>query len=168
MNSLKYYYTEFIYQVKCLINFFKNVWRFRKPLYQFRWWDYYTLLQFMQIAIEHMADKTKTKSTEVDSTRIPKIAKMERASQILKNQLDNYVYMDMAEEKYGKLIDKDSDFIPLDSNPDLFTYEDNLTDEEREHNSKVFLYSVELEEKEWEEFCNIIKDKETGLKSWWD
>ena len=168
MNSLKYYYVEFIYQVKCLINFFKNVWRFRKPLYEFRWWDYYTLLQFMQIAIEHMADKTKTKSTEVDYTRIPKAAKMERASQILKNQLNDYVYMDMAEEKYGKLIDNDGDFIPLPDRPNSFTYEDKLTDEEREHNSKVFLYSVELEEKEWEEFCNIIKDKETGLKSWWD
>lgn len=168
MNNLKHYYTEFIYQSKCLINFFKNIWRFRKPLYQFRWWDYYTLLQFMQIAIEHMADKTKTKSTEVDSTRIPKIAKMERASQILKNQLNDYVYMDMAEEKCGELIHRDGDFIPLDSNPDLFTYEDNLTDEERKHNGKVFVYSAELEENEWEEFCNIIKDKETGLKSWWD
>ena len=168
MNSLKYYYTEFIYQVKCLINFFKNIWRFRKPLYQFRWWDYYTLLQFMQIAIEHMGNRTLAKSNEVISTRIPKIAKMERASQILKNQLNDYVYMDMAEEKYGKLIDKDGDFIPLEGNPDLFTYEDKLTDEEREHNSKVFLYSAELGETEWEEFCNIIKDKETGLKSWWD
>jgi len=56
----------------------------------------------------------------------------------------------------------------LEGNPDLFTYEDKLTDEEREHNSKVFLYSAELGETEWEEFCNIIKDKETGLKSWWD
>ena len=71
---------------------------------------------------------------------------MERASQILKNQLNDYVYMDMAEEKYGKLIDNDGDFIPLDSNPDLFTYEDNLTDEEREHNSKVFLYSISMME----------------------
>jgi len=168
MNNLKHYYTEFIYQSKCLINFFKNIWRFRKPLYQFRWWDYYTLLQFMQIAIEHMGNRTLAKSNEVISTRIPKIAKMERASQILKNQLNDYVYMDMAEEKYGKLIDKDGDFVPLPDRPNSFTYEDKLTDEEREHNSKVFLYSVELEEKEWEEFCNIIKDKETGLKSWWD
>ena len=168
MNSLKYYYAEFIYQVKCTINFFKNIWRFRKPLYEFRWWDYYSLLQFMQIAIEHMADKTKTKSTEVDSTRIPKAAKMERASEILKNQLDNYVYMDMAEEKCGELIDRDCDFIPLDSDGNSFTYEDNLTDEERKHNGEVFAYSAELEESEWEEFCNIIKDKKTGLKSWWD
>jgi len=168
MKNLKYHYIEFIYQSKCLINFFKNIWRFRKPLYQFRWWDYYTLLQFMQISIEHMGDRTKSKGTGVDSTRIPKIAKMERASQILKNQMNDYVYMDMAEEKYGKLIDNDGDFIPLDSNRDLFTYEDKLTDEEREHNSKVFLYSAELDEKEWGEFCNIIKDKKTGLKTWWD
>ncbi len=49
-----------------------------------------------------------------------------------------------------------------------FTYEDNLTDEERKHNGEVFAYSAELEESEWEEFCNIIKDKKTGLKSWWD
>ena len=168
MNSLRYYYTEFIYQVKCTINFFKNVWRFRKPLYEFRWWDYHSLLQFMQIAIEHMEDKTKTKSTEVDSTRIPKAAKMERASEILKNQLDNYVYMDMAEEKCGELIHRDGDFIPLDSDGNSFTYEDNLTDEERKHNGEVFAYSAELEKKEWEEFCSIIKDKKTGLKSWWD
>ncbi len=118
--------------------------------------------------IEHMADKTKTKSTEVDSTRIPKAAKMERASEILKNQLDNYVYMDMAEEKCGELIDRDGDFIPLDSDGNSFTYEDNLTDEERKHNGEVFAYSAELEKKEWEEFCSIIKDKKTGLKNWWD
>ena len=122
----------------------------------------------MQIAIEHMADKTKTKSTEVDSTRIPKAAKMERASEILKNQLDNYVYMDMAEEKYGELIHRDGDFIPLGSGGNSFTYEDNLTDEERKHNGEVFAYSAELKKKEWEEFCSIIKDKKTGLKSWWD
>ena len=29
-------------------------------------------------------------------------------------------------------------------------------------------YLTELEEKEWVEFCNIIKDKKTGLKTWWD
>ena len=79
--------------------------------------------------------------------------------------MDSYVYMDMAEEKYGKLIDKDSDFIPLDSNPDLFTYEDNLTDEERKHNGKVFVYSIKLEESEWGEFCLIVTGKQIGRAS---
>ena len=77
---------------------------------------------------------------------------MERASEILKNQLDNYVYMDMAEEKCGELIDRDGDFIPLDSDGNSFTYEDNLTDEERKHNGEVFTYSAELKKRNGKNF----------------
>jgi rubrerythrin len=45
---------------------------------------------------------------------------------------------------------------------------DNLTKEESEHNSKVSECSLKIENDEWDELFEILKDTNTGLKSWWD
>ena len=63
-------------------------------------------------------------------------------------------------------------------------FDDDLTEQEQEHNSKVFKRSTELEENEWGELFQILKGQDytkfskeidwykqfdgTGLRGWWD
>lgn len=164
---IKYYYNEFTYTIKMCINFFKNIWMFRKPLYKFKWWHNDGLLHFMKIGISDMANGIETKGSEVNETRLIKIAKMRRAIQILSNHLDDS-YIELAEKKCGELIHSEFKFVPLPDNSQLFTLEDNLTKEESTHNSKVFDRSHKLENDEWNELFEILKDTNNGLKSWWD
>lgn len=164
---VKYYYNEFRETIKTCINFFKNIWMFRKPLCEFKWWDNYTLLHFMKIGISDMANGIETKGSEVNETRMVKIAKMRRAIQILSNELDDS-YIELAQKDCGELVHSEFKFVPLPDNYELFTLEDNLSEEESKHNSKVFEYSHKLENDEWNELFEILKDTNTGLKSWWD
>ena len=129
---------------------------------------------------------------EVRESRDKKIAKMQRAIQILKNiEEDNYIQM--AEAELGEIIHHDWEFEeteetvdnPLgEKNEKTYRLVDKDTDEEKEHNRKVFDRTHELEEQEWAELCQIIKGQDTelfdkdkdfykqfdgtGLRSWWD
>ena len=129
---------------------------------------------------------------EVRESRDKKIAKMQRVIQILKNiEEDNYIQM--AETELGEIIHHDWEFEeteetidnPLgEKNEKTYRLVDKDTDEEKEHNRKVFDRTHELEEQEWAELCQIIKGQDTelfdkdkdfykqfdgtGLRSWWD
>ena len=178
---IKIYYTIIKDKILSFINFIKNVWLFRKALTDFHWWDYQVLFEFMNIGINEMANGVKNKGSEIMSTKMRKVAKMRRACDILQNHIDDN-YITMAENILGKLYNPEDNFVPLEDRPDLFRYEDGLTEEQSDHNLKVFLKSRELEVKEWEEFCDIIKGQGdffeqdeweekfdgSGLKNWWD
>ena len=123
----------------------------------------------------------ESKGNEIETTKMKKVAKMRRACEILQNHIDDN-YITMAENILGKCYDSELQFVPLEDRPELFSYEDNLTEEQRDHNSKVFLKSREIEVEEWKEFCDIIKGQGdffeqeeweekydgSGLKNWWD
>ena len=178
---IKLYYKILKDKIRSWKNFIKNIWLFRKALTDFYWWDYGALIQFMNTGINEMACGIENKGNEIYTTKSKKILKMRRACEILQNQIDDN-YTKMAENIVGKLYDCEFKFIPLKDNPDLYSYEDNLTEEQKNHNREVFLKSYELEIKEWEEFCDIIKGQDdffeqgnweekfdgSGLKNWWD
>jgi hypothetical protein len=163
---IKIYYTLIKDKILSFINFIKNVWLFRKALTDFHWWDYQPLFQFMNIGINEMADGIENKGSEIKSTKMKKVAKMRRACEILQNHIDDN-YTTMAENVLGKRYDYELKFIRLEDS----------------HNHEVFLKSRELEVKEWEEFCEIIKGQGdffeqdewweekfdgSGLKNWWN
>lgn len=168
-------------KIQSQINFIKNIWLFRKALTDFYWWDYGGLIQFMNTGINEIACGIENKGNETHATKSKKIIKMRRACEILQNQMDDN-YTKMAENIVGKLYDYELKFIRLEDNPELFSVEDGLTEEQRNHNLNVFFKSRELEVKEWEEFCDIIKGQDdfteednyeekfdgSGLKNWWD
>jgi len=168
-------------KIQSQINFIKNIWLFRKALTDFHWWDYSGLIQFMNIGLNEMASGIENKSGETHTTKSKKIIKMRRACEILQNHIDDN-YITMAQNILGNVCECEYKFVPLEDRPDSYSYEDNLTEEQRKSNHEVFLKSRELEVKEWEEFCEIIKgqggfSKEdnyeekfdgSGLKNWWD
>ena len=153
-------------------NFLKNIWLFRKSLYDYRWYDYSGVLRFMEDSFMNMAEKSDKFGTEVDVSREKKVLAMRRISKIISNTLEsNYIERienELGEIHFGKELFDDSD----------------LTEEQIAHNKNVFAKAQELEEKEWEEFFQILKgqdyskfdrkiswDKQfdgTGIRGWWD
>jgi len=155
-----------------LPQFFKNIYKFRKELYNHRWWDYSFTLQMLKRSLEIQAKGMEEKGYELKETLDKKIVKMKRAIEILDNRIESK-YVDTAEEKLGKI--HDWDFL-----------EENHTAEQRAHNKKVFQLALKLEKQEWKELWRILEgqdyesyDKEkhgdfnewydgSGILGWWD
>ena len=166
-----------------LPRFFKNIWRFRKALWNHYWYDHHGTLMFLEIGLSHISDNTEKYGIEVDKSRLKKVEKMRRVVQLIKNYNED-LYIEMAEKELGEIIMKKPEFKPTEQNPDFFELVDNETPEEKEHNLKVYSRATELEESEWNELCEILKgqdynkfNKETdfdqqfdgsGLRGWWD
>jgi len=165
-----------------LWEFFRNVWRFRKELWDHRWWDYgFSLSMFRRSLI--IMEEGMHDGIEVIESRAKKIEKMQRAVEIL-GRLREGSYVEMAEAELGKIIHREWEFKPLEEDPELFEIVDRETPEENEHNRKIFARANEIEEAEWEELWQIMKgqdykqfDKEkdwneqfdgTGIRGWWD
>ena len=166
-----------------LPRFFKNVWTFRKALWNHYWFDHHGTLMFLETGLTHISDTVEKYGNEVDESRLKKVEAMRRAIKLIKNyNEDNYI--DMAEKELGELVLHDWEFEEVPDNPGYSQLIDNDTPEEKEHNKKVFDRAREIEEQEWDELFVILKgqdytkfdkdidwDKQfdgSGLRGWWD
>jgi hypothetical protein len=180
-----WWYKTYEFVRRDLPYFLENIWFFRKELYAFRSWDYSFNLDLFRRSLEKTVDTIENHGHEVDESRLKKVEKMKRAIQLIKNvRSDEYIRR--AEEELGKL--KNTDWLWNDR-------ED--TEEEKNHNSKVYKRGREIEESEWKELWLIIqgqditefssktqkiKDSEpqdemhsytdwfdgSGIRGWWD
>jgi hypothetical protein len=141
-----------------LRRFFKNVWMFRKALWNYRWWDYTYPLNFLQITFEDMSEKFEKQGIEVDEHRLPKVEKIKRANEILKNILE-YNYIELAEKELGPIVYKPLEFKEVPGDPNLRELFSNETDEEKAHSRKVYKLATDLEESQWIELWTIISGK---------
>jgi hypothetical protein len=140
--------------VRGIPNFFGNIWKFRKELYNHQWWDYRYTLEMLYRSLVIMEKELSVKGIENWPSREKKLLKIRRAIQLLDNRLsDNYV--EQAEKELGKLILHDWEFEDLGDGTSRLV--DNDTKEEREHNSKVFKLSQTIDDREWRELWNIFK-----------
>jgi hypothetical protein len=135
--------------------FFKNVWRFRKELYNHQWWDYRYTLEMLHRSLVIMEAKMHD-GMEIRESRDKKIAKMQRAIQILKNIIDDN-YIEMAESELGKLVMRDWEFEDVPDRPGCSKLVDNETASEKRHNRKVFNRARKLEAMEWNELWKIFE-----------
>jgi len=195
----KIYYDAKLWKVKDTFiigipNFFKNIWRFRRELYQHQWWDYTFTLQMLHRSLSIMVVKLEKDGIEVDSHRLKKVNAIKRAIQILKSKIDGD-YIEQAELKYGKLAPRPLEFEPIE-NSTSYRMVDNDTPSEKKHRTKIYAYSNKLEEDEWKElwkifegqdikeFSKLLKTKTkeeqrnddiwnewfdgSGMRGWWD
>jgi hypothetical protein len=152
--------------------FIKNMWRFRRELWNYQWWDYRYNLEMLYRSLSITYEGMKERGNEVSETREPKVKAMARALELLKYKLDDN-YVERAENELGPLskwdweIDEDGVMIDRD------------TPEQKKHNRKVFKRAHEIEEKEWKELWEIIKGTKfskkydveydgTDMRAWWD
>jgi len=140
--------------VRGIPNFFGNIWKFRKELYNHQWWDYRYTLEMLYRSLVIMEKELSVKGIEVWPSREKKVLKIRRAIQLLDNRLsDNFT--EQAEKELGELHLKPMEWEPTeDGNYKLI---DNDTNEEREHNRKVFKLSSTIDDREWRELWNIFK-----------
>lgn len=95
------------YLFRDLPNFFKNIWRFRKALWNHHWWDSYGTLHFIEIGVEDMSKNLETKGIEVEHSRLKKVNKMNRVVEILKNIRESR-YFDIVETEMGRKYDTEN------------------------------------------------------------
>jgi hypothetical protein len=139
--------------------FIGNVWRFRKGLSRHYWWDHHGMLMFMEAALTDMSDRLEKDGSEIDSPRLKKVEKMRRTIQLIKNYNQD-LYIEMAEKELGKLNLYDWEFETVPDSPDLKRLVDKDTEEEKEHNRKVFNRAREIGESEWNELWQIFKGQD--------
>ena len=167
---------EFI--TRGLPNFFKNIWRFRKELYNHQWWDYHFTLEMLYRSLTIMVNKLELEGIEEDDSRMKKVGKIYRALELIKHKLDND-YVNRAEMELGEISYKPIRFEPVKGSDGLFSLEDDDTPEEKKHIAKVFKRAKEIEEVEWKELWEIFKgtkfSKKFGwaydgsdMRGWWD
>jgi hypothetical protein len=156
--------------------FFKNVWRFRKELYNHQWWDYRYTLEMMYRSLSIMVVKLEKDGNEEDVSRGKKVAKIKRALELIKHKLDDD-YVERAEVELGELSYKPIRFEPVEGKEGLYSMVDDDTPAERKHAKKVYKRARDIEETEWKELWDIFKGKKfttfekfdgSDLRGWWD
>jgi hypothetical protein len=159
-----------------LPNFFKNIWRFRKELYNHQWWDYHFTLEMLYRSLSIMVDRLEKDGIEEDESRMKKVGKIHRALELIKHKLDND-YVSRAEMELGELSRKPFEFEKMEDGNYLLV--DNDTPAERKHATDVFKRAKQIEEVEWKELWEIFKgtkfSKKFGwaydgsdMRGWWD
>lgn len=156
--------------------FFKNVWRFRKELYNHQWWDYHFTLEMLYRSLSIMVVRLEKDGIEEDVSRGKKVQKIKRALELLKHKLDDD-YVERAQAELGELILSDWEFEKTEEGNYRMIDLVIETASARKHNRKVFKRASDIEEKEWKELWDIFKGKKfttmesfdgSDLRGWWD
>lgn len=122
-------------------------------------WDYGSVLEMMKFQITLLADYIEKKGIEIDEDRLPKVEKMRRFIELAEHKLeDDYA------ERCGFDHGFDFEFQPVDGNENLSKLETNETPEQKKKNAKAIEDAHKLEEKEWNEMFELLKD----MRRWWD
>lgn len=153
--------------------FIKNLWLFRKALWQYRWYQgTNSLFCFTSIALRDMAAGKAARGYEVAKTSDKKIEAVHRAAYIMECfSTDNFI--ELAEQELGPLNLGNIIWVPNDETP-----------KQKKHNRKVFARARELEELYWKELWIILEGQDytkfsnerewddqfdgSGLRGWWD
>jgi hypothetical protein len=155
--------------------FVKNVWRFRKELYNHQWWDYRFHLEMVYRSLSIMEKGLSERGIEVDSMRDKKTQKMRRALELLKHKLDDD-YIERAEGELGPLNHTSFEFEKIEGS-DSYRLVDNDTPAQKKHARKVYKRARVIEDTEWKELWDIFKGKKfttieefdgSDLRGWWD
>ena len=145
-----------------IAHFLKNIWRFRKELWSHAWWDYRFTLNMLERSLTIMERGMSEKGMEISESREPKVMKMRRALELLKNSReDNFI--DRAEQELGELKLSEWQFELLENGNHKLI--DDESEEDKEHNHKVYQRARQIEEKEWKELWKIVN---RDLRGWWD
>ena len=157
-----------------LPGFIKNVWSFRRELWDHRWWDYSFTLRILKRSLEIQEQGMSAKGIEESVSLDKKLSKMRRAIELLNNKIDDN-FIKRTEEIYGDAYLGELVFEETENGK--YTLVDEETEEQKQHNKLIFKKAHELEQKEWKELWQIIEGKKykqykdwdgSDLRGWWD
>jgi len=125
-----------------ITHFLKNIWRFRKELWSHNWWDYRFTLNMLERSLTIMEKGMSEKGMEVSESREPKVMKMRRALQLLKNSRE-YNFIDRAELELGKLPHNPFEFEDMGDGTHRLV--DNDTPAERKLAQRIYKRARQIE-----------------------
>lgn len=162
VNRQRWYWKTWDFLKYDMPNFFKNLWMFRKDLYNYRWYSgQNAVLPFMKTALVDMASKIGERGWEVEHSKSKKLDKMRHAAYLMECFIEDD-FIKLAEEELGEVVCHGFEFEPVPDKPGYSQLVDKETDEEKEHNSKVFARAHEIQEQMWVELWAIIKGQDSS------
>lgn len=194
INRERWYWKTWDFLIYDMPRFFKNIWLFRKSLYNYRWWDHRGVMMFMAECFGDMSKNVDKKGWEVELSKDKKVAKMIQAQYILERFIEDD-FIGLAENELGKIQYKKLEFETCPDKPEYYQMVDNETEEEKSHRKKVYERAHEIEIQMWDQLWDILKgqdyskfqdppedmidsDKQynhwqnqfdgSGLRGWWD
>lgn len=166
-----------------LPRFIKNLWYFRKAMWQYRPYDPHGIYVLNEVGLSIIADHIEKHGYEVDESRLKKIDKMKRAAELYRNFAEGN-FIEQAEAELGELIIYPFEFEPSPEHPGSYILKDTENVAEKEHNTAVFDRGREIEESQWIELFDILCGQDyskfdnsiefykqfngTGLRGWWN
>lgn len=176
--------------------FVKNVYLYRKDLWNTYQWDAMGSLQLMRTNIKMTSDYIEKYGHEIEESRLKKVEKMKRAVEILDAHIADNFY-ELAELQLGR---KDTSYIEMErdeNDPSLVSLVVKEKPEEREANDEIRKLARKLEKDTWKELFEILRGQDpeeyqkyaktltsneqkdkidhwyewfdgSGLRSWWD
>lgn len=172
---------EIKYFLKDVYSFIRNIFYFRKSLWNHRPYDYAGMLMFMRDSIIDISSFIDEKGNEVEESKSKKVYKMLRASQLINNCIEDN-YLEQAEKVLGEWKNSPIEFEEIGN--ELYELKRNLSPEDEEHNTKLIKLSNEIMESEWKELFDILEGQDfskfdknipfeeqfdgSGIKGWWD
>ena len=155
-NPLRWqYWVHKWYDLKWAI---RNYRKYSRVVADMRPWDSHSVIKMMRFQIDYLSKTMEKNSMEVEESLKPKIEKMNRFVELA----DHYMEEDYA-DRCGFDHDYDFTFEPVEGEPKLSQLGSTETPEQKENNIRAIREGHELEEKEWEEMMELLKD----MRSWW-
>lgn len=152
-----------------IIRFTRNIWLFRKELYEYQKWDWRYQIMLLRRGLELESKYIKKYGLEIDESRLKKVEMMNRAIEILKWHEDD-LFLELAEKELGyEYILNDFEFKEADQsilNQEITKGEkyyqliNNSTDEEKEKNNKLSKLSDKLQVDSFNELLIILKGQD--------
>jgi len=140
-------------------NFFKNIYRFRKELYNHQWWDYRYTLEILYRSLTILEKGLSKDGIEVPESRDKKLKNIRRVLELLKHKLDDD-YVERAQKVLGEILWKPLEWEDIEGT-DSHRLLDNDTPAEKKHMKKVFARARKVEKAEWVEMWSIISGLQT-------
>lgn len=157
---------KFKWIIWALFNYFKIVIKMRP-------WDYSYVLQMMKFQLE-LLKKEIERGCELEIHKKIKIRDINRVCEIIDHTFEPSYYIDFYENKYGEI---NCNFELIDSDEEGYKELNDLrTVQEKELHTLIYKSADKLEQKEWNELINILRDGnyvkkrrkfKAGMKSWW-
>lgn len=126
-----------------------NLWKFRKVIMEFRGWDYQYTLDVFQVCLQEM--RKKQEEYEFTGRAAPKI---QRCMDII-DQLRDGDFINEAERRLG--ISHTMRKMEFEKSDLGFKMIDNLSEEERSNNMKIYLEESKIEVERANELFEILK-----------
>jgi hypothetical protein len=140
-----------------MIRFIKNIWFFRKELWNHVNNDYSSSLMIFKRSLELMSSYMEKNYTESFIVQ-KRVSKMKTAIELI-NRIENEDYFKLALEKIH------DEFKSSPAYKEEITFgRSSVTNEDI---NKATVLGVRLEENDWVNLWTILKDNRYGLRTWW-